>query len=249
MGARGRGERIAKMLEGDVHMYESSRSFIVWTGLAPGTQVRVSVVVSLMGAPNMDFVVRELRSVLTGDMVIMRLGSCGAVHANAAVGSVIVADSAITCRVDYDSFHAAHAISDDHYTVSGVVYPDPDFTEHVFKRLEASSLSNVRKGLNCSCDSFYSSQGRNDPNFRDENDKLITKLRTMHPELHTLEMETFQLFHLGRIAASHGRIRTAGIAVVFANRSSNSFMDEDELTSIMSSACTEALQIVASFPL
>ena len=44
-----------------------------------------------MGYPNMDFMVREARAVLDGQMAIIRLGSCGSVREDVHVGTVAVA--------------------------------------------------------------------------------------------------------------------------------------------------------------
>jgi uridine phosphorylase len=46
----------------------------------------------------MDFAVRELRAIVEGPMVIVRLGSCGSPHADCVVGSTVIADKCI--RVD-----------------------------------------------------------------------------------------------------------------------------------------------------
>ena len=40
----------------DTYVYHSSRKFSVWTGRKNG--VPISIVVALMGAPNMDFVLQ-----------------------------------------------------------------------------------------------------------------------------------------------------------------------------------------------
>jgi uridine phosphorylase len=61
----------------------------------------------------------------------------------------------------------------------------------------------VHEGLNASADSFFSSQGRPDPNFDDRNSNVIDQLLAMHPHASSLEMETFHLLHLS--SCSRGR--------------------------------------------
>ena len=50
--------------------------------------------------------------------------------------------------------------------------------------------------MNASADSFFSSQGRNDPNFDDRNDDVLDLLLHEQPSVTSLEMENFHLFHL-----------------------------------------------------
>ena len=53
--------------------------------------VPVSICSTLMGTPNMDFVVRENRAVVDGQMAFIRLGTCGALQRPARLGDAIVA--------------------------------------------------------------------------------------------------------------------------------------------------------------
>jgi uridine phosphorylase len=76
--------------------------------------------------------------------------------------------------------------------------------------------------VNASADSFYSSQGRLTTLFDDDNEKLIAKMRQMHPDVQTLEMETFLLNHLAMSANNSssckegvsGQIRTGAAQMV-----------------------------------
>jgi len=65
------------------------------TGLYEG--VPVSIVTTLMGMPNMDFVVREARAAVAGQMAIVRLGTCGALRPPARLGSFMVASPGAVC--------------------------------------------------------------------------------------------------------------------------------------------------------
>ncbi len=59
----------------------------------------------MMGMPNMDFVVRENRAVVDGEMAIIRLGTCGAVRPPAKLGCLLLASKGSICvRRDVDAF-------------------------------------------------------------------------------------------------------------------------------------------------
>jgi uridine phosphorylase len=64
-------------------------------GLYEGTPI--SIVTTLMGMANMDFVVRESRAVIEGQMAVVRLGTCGALRPPAALGHVLVASAGAMC--------------------------------------------------------------------------------------------------------------------------------------------------------
>ncbi len=51
----------------------------------------MSIISTHMGTPNMDFVVRESRAVVDGQMAIVRLGTCGAVQPPAKLGDLLIA--------------------------------------------------------------------------------------------------------------------------------------------------------------
>jgi uridine phosphorylase len=58
----------------------------------------------------------------------------------------------------------------------------------------------IFSGLNASTDSFYSSQGRLDDNFLDENHDVINSVFQKYPNALTMDMETFILYHLSNIS-------------------------------------------------
>lgn len=64
-------------------------------GLYEGTPV--SIITTMMGMPNMDFVVREARAVVDGQMAVIRLGTCGALRPPAQLGSLMVASPGAVC--------------------------------------------------------------------------------------------------------------------------------------------------------
>jgi uridine phosphorylase len=100
--------------------------------------------------------------------------------------------------------------------------------------------ANVATGLNATADSFYSSQGRKDPNFNDANDHLIQEIIATYPNAVTLEMETFTLFHLSQCTSSQTVssvpqnldsecqntkvIKSAATTMIFADRTGGGFI-------------------------
>ncbi|CAA7262381.1 unnamed protein product [Cyclocybe aegerita] len=176
----------------------SERGFMTITGLFKGTPV--SIVSIGMGSPNMDFFVREIRESVAGDLAIIRLGSCGAL-VDVPVSTVVVPKAcvAVSRNVDFD-FVNPQSSSEPAYRISKPVSADPELTEQVLKALEAVHPPTSKAGIlagtvNASADSFYSSQGRQ-TSFPDHNADLIEHLVKSVPDLATLEMETFHLYHL-----------------------------------------------------
>ncbi|KAL0069295.1 hypothetical protein AAF712_003660 [Marasmius tenuissimus] len=152
-----------------------------------------------MGFPVMDMFVREARECVSGDMVIIRLGSCGCLI-DAPVGTVVVPKSCIsvTRNVDFDFTDPDHC-DEPPYRISKPVYGDAELLNQVKKSLEAikptdSGAPILTDVVNASADSFYSSQGRK-TSFPDHNEGLIDKLLTI-PDMATFEMETHHLYHL-----------------------------------------------------
>jgi uridine phosphorylase len=106
---------------------------------------------------------------------------------------------------------------------------------------------NVICGLNVTADSFYSSQGRIDPNFNDENSSLITDILAAQPTAITLEMESFMLLHLAHCAtvtAPAMEIDAAAATMIFAGRKSGDFITPEvieRMEGLGGKACLDAL--------
>ncbi|PRW58451.1 uridine phosphorylase [Chlorella sorokiniana] len=224
-------------------MLESSRGFLTITGRYLGTPV--SIVVTHMGLANADFVVRENRAVVDGEMAFIRLGTCGALRPPARLGSFIVADpGAILIRRDPDAFSPeGEACGLPPYRFSRPIPSDPLLSQalqqEAARRLGAE---NVCSGLNATADSFYSSQGRRTDWFDDRNEALLGELLQAYPQAITLEMETAMLLDLAR--CSRGSIRAAAGVIALADRQSNDFLAADrieELERLTGQACLAAL--------
>lgn len=203
----------------------SDRGFTTYTGSFGG--IRVSICATGMGAPMMDFFVREARSVVEGPMIITRFGSCGGLRVDALPGAIILNDEGSLCIIrNYDSFLSpAGPDSADGYSMTGVVKPDAALAERLDQALSASI--GCVKGLNAGAMGFYGEQGREDPHFDDRNADVVGKLQKAHPTVTSMEMESFQLLHLA--ACSKGSIRACTCAIVAANRASGTPVSNEAL--------------------
>ncbi|EMD41277.1 hypothetical protein CERSUDRAFT_109875 [Gelatoporia subvermispora B] len=199
VGSPSRAHGIAAYLDAVPRCFvlTSERGFTTITGRYKG--VPVSIVSIGMGGPNADFFMREVRECLNGDMVVIRLGSCGAL-VDVPVGTVVVPEASLSVTRNYD-FDFTTSMSDDvPYRVSKPVSTDPELHAAVKDALEKTRPEGIQfpilhQTLNASTDSFYSSQGRH-TSFPDHNENLIPQLLATHPALATFEMETFHILHL-----------------------------------------------------
>ncbi|KAI0933021.1 hypothetical protein AcW1_000038 [Taiwanofungus camphoratus] len=199
VGAPSRAHGIASHLDPSPKPFtlRSERGFTTITGRYKN--IPVSIVSIGMGHPNADFFVREVRECLSGDMVVVRLGSCGAL-VDVPVGTVVVPRASIAVTRNYD-FNFTTGDSDQvPYRISKPVPADSELHLALCNALQntcpsTSQMNVIDNVLNASADSFYSSQGRQ-TSFPDHNANLIKQLMSVHADLATLEMETFHILHL-----------------------------------------------------
>jgi uridine phosphorylase len=144
------------------------------------------------------------------------------------------------------------------YHISGLIPADRHLSERLMESLKLElGQENVVNGVNASADSFYSSQGRQDIAFGDDNDKLIDALRNKHPNCETLEMESGMILHLAqtcthqsRIVASHpGPIRASCCAMIFFNRITNAAIPPDHVNVLELKAGKAVLDALVATPL
>ncbi|KAH9846174.1 purine and uridine phosphorylase [Lenzites betulinus] len=199
LGAPSRAHGIASCLDPTPTPFTltSERGFTTITGRYKG--VPVSIVSIGMGHPNADFFVREVRECLNGDMVVVRLGSCGGLI-DVPVGSVVVPKGSIAVTRNYDFDFVRGEEGEQPYRTSKPAFADSvvhDAVVDALKRTRPEGVTTpiVENTLNASADSFYSSQGRQ-TSFPDHNADLIDRLMSEHKDLATFEMETFHILHL-----------------------------------------------------
>jgi len=102
------------------------------------------------------------------------------------------------------------------YCKSKVAPADTALTGLLIEELSSELPGNIATGVNITADSFYSSQGRIDENFLDENLGLISEVTSFYANAKSMEMESFQLLHLAH--CSTAPIIAAAAAIVVANR-------------------------------
>lgn len=218
VGDQVRAHRIAKSFDGGkpLFSFNSQRNFLTLTGTFRG--VPISIVAIGMGFSVVDFFVRECRAVVEGDMIIVRLGSCGSMQPEYGIGTVVVPKSSFGISRNYDYFH--HETTADErrsgalepYLITKPLDADADVHDALLAALDADKparsdglfggqeVKAVGGTVNASADSFYGSQGRIDPAFVDANANLIDVIKQRRPGVATLEMETFVLNHLAAAA-------------------------------------------------
>ncbi|KAL6305736.1 purine and uridine phosphorylase [Sparassis latifolia] len=198
VGAPSRANAVAAYLDTSPKPFvlSSERGFTTITGRYKG--VPVSIVSIGMGHPNADFFMREVRECLSGDMLVVRFGSCGAVI-DVPVGTVVVPKSSICVTRNYDFPFAGGSSQEYPYKISRPIAADSELHaalhDALNKQRSSEEMSVVDHVMNASTDSFYSSQGRQ-TSFPDYNADLIDRLKSCHRNLATFEMETFHILHL-----------------------------------------------------
>ncbi|KAI0344336.1 purine and uridine phosphorylase, partial [Trametopsis cervina] len=125
VGAPGRADRIASYLDASPKPFRltTERGFTTITGRYKG--VPISIISIGMGNSMVDFFIREVRECLNGDMIVVRLGSCGGLI-DTPVGTVVVPKASIAVNRNYD-FDFSTGISDEPpYRFSKPVYADAE---------------------------------------------------------------------------------------------------------------------------
>ncbi|GAA5938824.1 nucleoside phosphorylase [Sporobolomyces koalae] len=257
VGDPARLHRVSKHLDEWPEPFErvSQRGYTTVTGRYKG--VPVTLIAIGMGVAMTDFFVREVRAVVQGEIAIVRFGSCGSLDPSLKVGSLGVPERAVTISTNYNYFHPTTDTSNrgEPYFISNPINADQGLQRHLFETLTTAEgvvdeQTRVKSlNLHASADCFYSSQGRIDSNFQDDNDNLISTLLERNPECSSLEMETAHLLHLASIASPNVPIRAAAVHMVFAGRSlekggQGDFIDPQTVAQLepkVGKACLDAL--------
>ncbi|GAA5831549.1 hypothetical protein JCM5353_000433 [Sporobolomyces roseus] len=253
VGDPARLHRVAKHLDEWPEPFQrvSQRGYTTVTGRYRG--VPVSIIAIGMGVAMTDFFVREVRAVVEGELAIIRFGSCGSLDPTLKVGSLGVPEQALTISTNYNHFHSPSKKEGmEPYLISTPIKADERLQKHLFEVLEREAKDDeteVRSiELHASSDCFYSSQGRIDPNFQDDNHELISTLLSRHDKCSSLEMETAHLLHLASIASPSLPIKAAAVHCIFAGRAkeggSGDFIDPQKVAKLepkVGKACLDAL--------
>ncbi|KAL9646710.1 hypothetical protein ABK040_001133 [Willaertia magna] len=223
-----RAERYAENFDsGSVSVrHLSDRGFFTITGTFKG--VPVSIIGIGMGFSMMDFMVREcLYCFEEGqEVAIIRLGTCGTPDKEVKAGDFCVCEDSIfvTRNPDYFTKKYENQLTpeDKPYKFSLKVKSNNDLKDCLSETFKSNNLP-YHVGTNATADSFYSSQGRNDPRFDDENDEVEKELQLLHVK--SLEMESFQLLDLARCVKTNIKVKACAATLVLAQRVENVFID------------------------
>ena len=239
VGDAGRGERLSSLLSNCTSL-KSHRGFITYSGDYSGTPV--SIIVTGMGVPMMDFMVREATFTLPGKSAIIRLGTCGILRPLTKPGSIILAESSRFLQQNY-SYPEGEA-----FLLSSKVQGNPVLVQLLRNHLGSGlGPDNVDQGVDLTCETFYNSQGRTDTRFEESNEALIDKMIEREPEAAAMEMETFKLYHLA--STSKGQIAAAACMIGLLNRKTQEMMDFSRQQDLEREAGIAALKALAEFPL
>lgn len=199
-------DRVPKIAERfrSARRLSAHREFTTWGGYL-GKEYVIATSTGI-GGPAAAIAIEELARL--GVEVMIRIGTCGAISPKAAVGSVIIADSAV--RLDGTTSQ---------YVMSG--YPAAA-TPEVVMALRESAKDRGRRalvGITASTDSFYVGQGRRSFGgyLPRESAGLLRDLAAA--KVLCFEMESSTLFTLARIFG----LKAGAVFAIVANRSTNDF--------------------------
>lgn len=223
----------------------STRGFMWYTGRYKGTPVTIMAIG--MGLSMMDLAVRELRALVDGTMIMIRLGTCGSPHHDAKAGSVVVSHETVrlvqSLNIDYEHPEKGGPWQEK-YELSKPAPSSAQMTSELEVHLQktATAAVNFVKGTSASSESFYSSQGRVDANFHDHNADLIDGVLTVIPDLVCFEMETHQLFHLAKLSTKP-ILATACAIVLWKRHSQDTHGDiiQHDIKTLLEKQCGQAI--------
>ncbi|KAL0229182.1 hypothetical protein GEMRC1_013802 [Eukaryota sp. GEM-RC1] len=221
--------------------YTCSRKFAIFTGYRNG--VRVSIIGSLMGYPNMDFVVRECRHIIDGNMAIIRMGTSGSPRDDVELGTVALASEGCVAIIRNPDAFGSDPSGPPYFITNTVPPTKPGFIDCFRKTFSSRFPERFREGVGASGCSFYSAQGRVTGEFEDRNETVLDDLLKKEPRVVNLEMETFHLYDMARVA-SQKNIAVAGAAIVIAARTKDQFIDlelKDKMENLAGEACIDTL--------
>jgi uridine phosphorylase len=194
-----RARRIARRLT-RVDMRRGNREFLVYTGSY--RHIQVSVMATGIGAPASAIAIVEAANCVA-PVTFIRLGTCGALHRDIAVGDLVITESA---RRDENTTHA--------YAPADFV---PQAAPEIVAALTAAAGSlkaPYHVGLTCTTADFYAGQGREAPGFPTLDPHKLARLS----QAGVLNLEMEMAAYLTLAAVSTYRVRAGGVCLAVNNR-------------------------------
>ncbi len=204
VGDPGRAEAVAAHFD-DRRIERRNREYAAITGTCRGREV--TVLGTGIGCDNTEIAVVELLA-CRRDLTLLRVGSCGALQEDIAIGDVVVSTGAV--RLESTSLG---------FVDEG--YPAVAHHEVVLAAISGAEAEGIpyHAGLTACASGFYGWQGRRGQIIEPRDPDLPERLGRWR--VANFEMETSTLFTLATLAG----IRAGAVCAVFANRPANRFID------------------------
>ncbi len=239
VGDPGRVERVSSQFN-SVDLQKVNREFVTHTGIYRSK--RISVLSTGIGTDNIDIVLNELDALvnvnlqnrevntISKQLNLVRLGTCGALHADIPVGTQVVSHIAGGFDGLYHFYHDPNEVTVPGLTSAFMSYTGwkPPLAEPYFVKGSENLQSRLSgphqlAGITLSTPGFYAPQVRS---IRlDPNDKLlIEKLGSFsfkNLRITNFEMESSALYALSALLGHEALT----ICVAVANRVSNRFLE------------------------
>ncbi|ELZ13046.1 uridine phosphorylase [Natrinema thermotolerans DSM 11552] len=207
----GNPERLEKIVAfwDDHELRGHHREYRTATGSYEGTPV--SVTSTGIGSPSAAIAVEELARI--GVDTFLRVGSCGAIQPEMAVGDLVITTGAVRQEGTSDEY-----VRED--------YPAAADGEVVSALVAAAERLgyDYHTGVTMSSDSFYAGQGR--PGFDGfeaaGSDELVDELKAANVK--NIEMEASAILTLANLYG----LRAGAVCTVYANRETGAFRTEGE---------------------
>ncbi len=207
-GDPGRVEKVVEFWD-DHELVADHREYRTATGSHEGTPI--SVTSTGIGSPSAAIAVEELARV--GADTFLRVGSCGAIREEAAVGDLVITTGAVRQEGTSDEYvREDYPATADYRVVSALV-------------AAAERLGHdYHLGVTCSTDSFYTGQSR--PGFGGfearGSDERLAELKAAG--VLNFEMEAAAVLTLANLYG----LRAGAVCTVYANRETGEFRTEGE---------------------
>jgi uridine phosphorylase len=202
-----RTERIASLLD-QIEVQRRHREFHSVTGSHRG--LRLSVVSTGIGADNVEIVMAEILAI-TRRPTFVRIGSCGALREDIAIGDLVITTGAIRLEA-----------TTSYYVEDG--YPAVADYAAVAALLEAAARTGQRAhpGLTATAPGFYGAQGRPIPHLPLRFPDLAARMAAQG--VVNFEMEASAVLALAALAGC----RAGVVCTVFAQRTSGAFASAEQ---------------------
>lgn len=203
-----RTDRIAGMLD-DVEVHRHHREFNSVTGSHRG--LRISVVATGIGTDNVEIVMAEILAITEHKPTFIRIGSCGVLREDIALGDLVVTTGAV--RLESTTSY---------YVDDG--YPAVADYSAVAALLEAASRKGLPAypGLTATAPGFYGAQGRPIPQLPLRYPDLAARMTAQG--VVNFEMEASAVLTLAALAGC----RAGVVCTVFAQRTTGEFVTGDQ---------------------